>query len=360
MAVSRRTIRRLRTVFVLALLMALLVLGSVFLSSAVLDQPVSGRNLVEAIVLGGLIGGLLAAYELLLVEGRYGGWIRRTHFALSLGLSAVVYLVIIASTILTYEAWVYGNDDPDTYMGFAIDHDLAVMLDVVSGTAMFSLLLFIVTMRRVVGGQELANILLGRYRRGIAEQRVFMFVDMEDSTRQTERLGDLGAYRLISMFFFDIDEAILDFEGRAHRYVGDEVVISWPLAQGLRNVNALRCFFAIEEIIERRASRYQAAFGVVPKFRAGLHCGPIIVGQSGDSRRQVALFGDTVNTTARLEKRSRELGCRLLASADYIERASLPDEFEASSLGNFQLRGRQQEIELFDVRRRPQPQQVLS
>ncbi len=354
MAVSRRTIRRLRTVLVLALCMALLILGSVFLSSDILDQPVTGRNLVEAVVLGGLVGGLLAAYELLFVEGRYGWWIRRAHFAVSLCLSAAVYVVTILGTVVLYEGWAYGDDDPNTYMGFPIDHDFAVALDVASGVAIFLLLLFVVTMRRVVGGHELANILLGRYRRGISEDRLFLFVDLEDSTQHTERLGDLGAYRLISMFFFDIDEAILDFEGQAHRYVGDEVVITWPLAQGVRNANALRCFFALEDTIAGRAERYFAAFGVVPKFRAGLHCGPVIVGQSGDSRRQVALFGDTVNTTARIEKQSRELGCRLLVSADYLAHTSPPEELEASSLGSFQLRGRQEEIELFNVRRKRQ------
>ncbi len=353
MAVSKRMLRRLRTVFVLALGMALLILGSVFLTSAVLEQSVSGRNVAEALILGSLVGGLLAAYELLFVEGRYGWWIRRTHFALSLGLSAVVYVAIILCTVVLYEGWAYGDDDPNTYMGFPIDHNFAVTLDVISGVVIFLLLLFVVTMRRVVGGHELANILLGRYRRGIAEERVFMFLDLEESTRLTERLGDLGAYRLISMFYFDIDEAILDFEGRAHRYVGDEVVISWPLAAGLRNANALRCFFAIEDTIERRASRYLASFDVVPKFRAGLHCGSVVVGQSGDSHRQVALFGDTVNTTARLEKKSRELNCRLLVSVDYLARTSLPSELDANSLGSFQLRGRQEEIELFDVHRRP-------
>ena len=80
----------------------------------------------------------------------------------------------------------------------------------------------------------------------------------------------------------------------------------------------------------------------------------MIVGQSGDSRRQVALFGDTVNTTARIEKQSRELGCRLLVSADYLAHTSPPEELEASSLGSIQLRGRQEEIELFNVRRKRQ------
>ncbi len=65
MAVSKRMLRRLRTVFVLALGMALLILGSVFLTSAVLEQSVSGRNVAEALILGSLVGGLFDGYLIL-------------------------------------------------------------------------------------------------------------------------------------------------------------------------------------------------------------------------------------------------------------------------------------------------------
>jgi adenylate cyclase len=34
---------------------------------------------------------------------------------------------------------------------------------------------------------------------------------------------------LITRFFFDIDEPISDHCGAVHGYVGDEVIVSWPV-----------------------------------------------------------------------------------------------------------------------------------
>ncbi len=351
MVVSSRTIARLRSVVAVSIGLAGLIVASIFFISTLMGQEVTNRNLLEATILGALIGALLASYELLFVEGRYGRRIRRAHFLVSLTLSIAVYLVTITAVVVPYEILAYPEAGPDTYFGYQIDHDIALALDIVTTFLMISLLLFFVTIRRVIGGRQLANVILGRYRSGIYEERVFLFLDIEASTAMAEELGDLGAYDLISTFYFDIDEAILDYQGEAHRYIGDEVVITWPLTVGLRNANCLRCFFAIEDIITRRADIYQARFGRVPKFRAGLHCGQVVAGFTGDSKRQISYFGDTVNTAARLEKTCRELGYNLVASADVVKNTIVPDELVAVDLGGYELRGKAESVELFGIRR---------
>jgi len=351
MVVSNRTIARLRSVAAVSVGLAALIVTSILFVSTLMGQEISNRNLLEAAVLGALVGALLASYELLFVEGRYGRTIRRAHFLVSLTLSIAVYLVTITAVVVLYETWAYPEAGRDTYFGYQIDYDTALMLDIVTTFLMISMLLFFVTIRRVIGTRQLANVILGRYRTGIYEERVFLFLDIESSTQMAEELGDLGAYDLISTFYFDIDEAILDHNGEAHRYIGDEIVITWPLALGLRDANCLRCFFAIEDIIARRANTYQARFGRVPKFRAGLHCGRVVAGFTGDSKRQISYFGDTVNTAARLEKACRELGFNLVASADVINNTAVPDELDAVALGGYELRGKSESVELFGIRR---------
>ncbi len=354
MVVSNRTIARLRSVAAVSVSLAALIVTSILFVSTLMGQEVSNRNLLEAAVLGALVGAVLASYELLFVEGRYGRAIRRAHFLVSLTLSIAVYLVTITAVVVLYETWAYPEAGRDTYFGYQIDYDTALMLDIVTTFLMISLLLFFVTIRRVFGARQLGNVILGRYRTGIYEERVFMFLDIEASTQMAEELGDLGAYDLISTFYFDIDEAILDHNGEAHRYIGDEIVITWPLAVGLRNANCLRCFFATEDIITRRAEVYQKRFGRVPGFRAGLHCGRVVAGFTGDSKRQISYFGDTVNTAARLEKTCRELGYNLVASADVIRNTNVPDELEAVELGGYELRGKAEKVELFGIQRREQ------
>jgi hypothetical protein len=51
-----------------------------------------------------------------------------------------------------------------------------------------------------------------------------------------------GAAARGARFFFDIDEPIADQDGEVHAYVGDEVIITWPLSEDPdRNDRSLRC-----------------------------------------------------------------------------------------------------------------------
>lgn len=349
--ISNRVIGRLKTVSAVVLGMALIILGSVWYVTTLLQQEISFERYVVAVVAGSTIGGVLASYEVLFVESRYGRWIRELHFLLKLGLSLTVYIAVFGCVGLAYLALDPAAGDTGQYFGFDIDRDVALMLDITAGLASIFLLIAFVTIRRVIGGRELVNILLGRYRNGVYEDRIFLFLDIESSTQIAEEMGDLGAFKFVSTFFFDIDEAVLEHGGEVHRYVGDEAVITWPVEAGLKEAHCLRCFFEIEDTIDRKAHRYQQQFGRVPKFKGGLHSGRVVAGFTGDSKQEISYFGDTVNTTARLESVSRELGYRLVASAEVIENTIVPEFLEAVPLGDVSLRGKQKTMKLYGLQR---------
>jgi Adenylate and Guanylate cyclase catalytic domain len=154
---------------------------------------------------------------------------------------------------------------------------------------------------RLIGGPVLTSIVLGTYHRPVREQLIVMFLDIAGSTRLAEGMSELRVHDLITRFFFDIDEPISDHGGAVHAYVGDEVIVTWPLiADPACNARCLACFFAIERKMARLALDYDREFEVVPSFRAGLHAGPVIISECGDARRQLAYFGDTMNVAARL------------------------------------------------------------
>ena len=93
-----------------------------------------------------------------------------------------------------------------------------------------SLLVGIVTETvRLIGGPLLASIVLGTYHRPVREQLIVMFLDLADSTPLAEKLGELRVHDLITRFFFDIDEPINDHGGSVLSYVGDEVIVTWPV-----------------------------------------------------------------------------------------------------------------------------------
>ena len=159
----------------------------------------------------------------------------------------------------------------------------------------------VVETRRLIGGALLTSVLLGTHHRPSRQRRIVMFLDIANSTRLAEAMGELRVHDLTTRFFFDIDEPISDYRGTVHAYVGDEVIVTWPVTgDPVRNARSVACFFAIRRKMSGLAPDYEAEFGVAPEFRAGMHAGVVVVSECGDAKRQLAYFGDTMNVGARL------------------------------------------------------------
>jgi class 3 adenylate cyclase len=90
----------------------------------------------------------------------------------------------------------------------------------------------------------------------------------------------------------------------------------------------------------------------VPEFRAGLHAGPVAISECGDSRRQVAFFGDTMNVAARLQALCKDAGRALLVSGDLLRLLHPGPQLDVEALGPTQLRGRAAPVEVFALERR--------
>jgi len=198
----------------------------------------------------------------------------------------------------------------------------------------------------------LFNVALGRYRQPVREERVLMFLDLAGSTSLAEAMGELRVQNLLTRFFFDIDAAIVAHGGEVHAYVGDEVIVTWPLDEKMSGGRCIDCFFSIADAIAEKADSYRQEFGMMPTFRAGLHAGPVVISECGNSRRQLAYFGDTVNVTARLQEYCKEAGRNLLVSADLLRHVKPKPDILVEPLGQAQLRGRAAAIEVFAVQRR--------
>jgi class 3 adenylate cyclase len=233
-------------------------------------------------------------------------------------------------------AWLIG--------GFPRIVAIAFVLSVLFGAAF--------ELTRLIGTPVLINVILGRYRRPAREERIFMFLDLVGSTSLAEAMGELRMHDLLARFFFDIDEAIVAHGGEVHAYVGDEVIVTWPLDTEMSGERCLDCFFAAKDRIAERADSYRQEFGSIPHFRAGLHVGPVVISECGNSRRQIAYFGDTVNVAARLQEACKEVGLSLLVSADLLRHVRPSTNFVVKALGEAQLRGRAATVEVFAVERR--------
>jgi class 3 adenylate cyclase len=220
----------------------------------------------------------------------------------------------------------------------------------------------VVETRRLIGGELLASALLGAYHRPTRRQLIVMFLDLAHSTRLAEAMGELKVHDLVTRFFYDIDQPISDFGGAVHAYVGDEVIVSWPVSDDpALNARSVACFFAIEGRIASLAPDYEAEFGVAPAFRAGLHTGTVVVSECGDVKRQLAYFGDTMNVGARLCEYCKTINQHLVVSGDLLRLIGVIDHWAVGKGELIIVRGRQERVEAHVVEERePCPESALA
>lgn len=211
--------------------------------------------------------------------------------------------------------------------------------------AVSALLIGVLRVRDLIGSRTFTNLILGRYHRPRSEERIFLFLDLVGSTTYAEKHGDFAAQELLKDVFETIAEPIRRHRGQIDDYIGDQVIISWPLMQGVERARCIDCVFAIRRTLRDDRARWTRRFGLVPELRAALHGGSVVTAEIGVDRHKIAYFGDVMNATARLEGLCRETKRSVLVSEAVLSRIPvLPDGIEAEALGQYALRGRSGEM----------------
>ncbi|MET0466707.1 MAG: adenylate/guanylate cyclase domain-containing protein [Chitinophagaceae bacterium] len=193
------------------------------------------------------------------------------------------------------------------------------------------------------------NLIRGKYNTPREEKRIFMFLDINSSTTIAEKLGDKKYHSFLRDFYADITNPILDNKGEIYQYVGDEVVIAWKYSEGVERNQCIRCFFEIKEQIQSLKDKYLARYGTWPSFKAGMHCGMVVVGEIGNIKRDITYSGDVLNTAARIQGLCKEYKKEVIASAELIDELTPLKKFEALPLGSIKLRGKEKEIPLIAI-----------
>lgn len=221
-----------------------------------------------------------------------------------------------------------------------------------------ALIIFVLRVRELLGRDIFASMLISKYRRPVTEERVFLFIDLVDSTAFAERNGDLRAQQYLSALFTAFAEPVRRNRGAIDDYIGDAAIVTWPLARGIEKARCISCVFEIFDVIEANAEKWLKSYGQVPRLRAALHGGTIITAEIGVDHHKIAYFGDTVNTTARLESMCRSLNRPILISADLAGRIEMPETIAVETLGTHALRGRGQMLEVMALSRPPKASNV--
>ncbi|MGH7373187.1 MAG: hypothetical protein ACREJY_03075, partial [Candidatus Rokuibacteriota bacterium] len=160
---------------------------NVLTSEATLRSAAQG--VIDALLISALVGGYLQFVR----DGGLRPWFRRLSFGADLAISSptVVALFLVGRGV----GLVVTSLDPARFLrSFTEAHLLyALPYFVVLAVGM----LFVLQMNRMVGANVLHYFVAGRYHQPTAEERIFLFLDLEQSTTLAERLGSARYFELL-------------------------------------------------------------------------------------------------------------------------------------------------------------------
>ena len=275
---------------------------------------------------------------------------RRLSFLAATALNGVVFLALLTGVALLATAlasYVLLDD-----LRWAYVRDLALQ----GSTVLFLGYCFVVGIlvdgaRQVslrFGPGNLLPVLNGTYRVPTEVERVFMFLDLHSSTAIAERLEHIRYSAFVQDYFRDL--AVVHRHGaEVYQYVGDEAVLTWTYEGGFRQNACLAAYFAFERALLGRTAYYTTHYGVIPVFKAGIHCGTTMVAEVGTVKREIAYHGDAVNTAARIQCLCNGFGARLLVSGAVATRVDSGRAYELRGLGQVKLRGRTEGVKVYAV-----------
>lgn len=210
---------------------------------------------------------------------------------------------------------------------------------------------FIKGMEKKLGRGNFRNWIFGLLNKPREEKRIFMFIDMKSSTSIAEKLMHKKYSHLVQDVFNDM-AVVYNYKAEIYQYVGDGAIISWNLRKGLKRNNFLKAFYSFLKVISKREKYYRRKYGLVPKFKAGIHVGKVMVLQVGQIRRDISYNGDTLNTAARIETMCNEYKQNLLISGDLFDLIKNGTGFNFKNVGNIKLKGKRKGIDIYQVKQK--------
>ncbi len=158
-----------------------------------------------------------------------------------------------------------------------------------------------------------------------------LFADLVSFTSWAETRSPRRTIAILREVHNLMAEVIFKHEGTLDKFIGDGMMATFGTPEPSKRdaINALSAAVDMVHAFEswRRSSDDDDIREL--KLAIGVHYGPIVLGDIGNSSRmEFAVLGDTVNVAARLEKANREIGSRCIVSADLVDAAKFenPDE----------------------------------
>lgn len=347
--ISRRVfLYRLYVVFNISIIWVLFSLILLYNIVGVEKEILEERRLSFFSLAFALIGFTVAGAEAFFLKNAFRKHPLWISIILRMSLTFLLFILISVLFLLAYYVIRYDGSFGDFTSVFLNDILLTpsfLMLLIDLGLLAFiSIILLEITDKYGPGG--FTSMLRGRYNKPRIENRIFLFLDINESTTIAEHLGHEKYFNMLKDFFADITEPILANNGEIYQYVGDEVVLSWKNT-ALDKQHCLKFIRQSYFIMKRKSKKYLEKYGYAPSFKTGVHAGEVTAGYIGIIKKDLVYSGDTLNTTARIRSKCHDLNHSFLLSGNFLQDFSVPHAYSLTEIGDMEFKGREEKEKLF-------------
>ncbi len=264
-----------------------------------------------------------------------------------------VVLISTSCYILFFATIIFITSSVGNTLAFAVQYTFTSEgLVVLFHLSMASLLYhFILQINRKFGPGVLLEYTTGKYFAPKAEERAFMFLDLKSSTNLAEKLEHVSYSRLVQDYYAELSKPLMQYNAEVYQYVGDEVAVSWRMSDSFSAFWCYQFVHAFQDRIEARKEYFLLLYGVVPEFKAGVHCGRVTVAEVGEIKTEIAYHGDVLKTASRIQTLCNQYGKQLLLSEAIVERLPENDRLKASFVTETELKGKVRRTKIFTIGR---------
>jgi class 3 adenylate cyclase len=158
-----------------------------------------------------------------------------------------------------------------------------------------------------------------------------LFADISGSTRLYEMLGNALAADCVALLLGIMRGSVLGCGGRVVQTIGDEILCVFPTASAAAQA-------AVE--MQSRVEMQEPVAGQRLQIHVGLEFGAVL--EKGQD-----IFGDCVNVAARMVKLAQP--SQIIAGGECVAALGEPMKAQTRALDRLQIKGRQQEVDVYEV-----------
>lgn len=307
-------------------------------------------DLVSSLILSvpmGLIFGSVSGIIQKVIEKKF---YKKASLAKLLFIKGLLMIIFLFSMVSAYYfSYKLMKGDFITFNSIAFNGYISIVI--YSYWIVVDLLLTVIRhVDQMLGKGTLKRLVLGQYYMPTEKAKIFMFLDLQSSTTIAEKIGHKKYSQFIQECFQDL-EVVESFKAQVYQYVGDEVILTWDLSDGLTKNNCIEAFYAFKNRLNEKSSEYMTKYGIQPKFKAGMNAGKVICTEVGSIKKEIAYHGDVINVAARIQDKCNDYNAELLISNQLLSWMPPSDKFSFQKRGTLILKGKKEQTIVYSVRK---------